>query len=145
MADWQRLAATSHYLTAMAIREALNTGDMDDAGEGIEELIDSLSKSHRRALYSQLARLMKHIMKWNVQPGFRSRSWQNTILDAREEIASTQEETPSLTDAVIRDELWERALYKAHRDAQAETGMDFPLPQLTWEEVFEREYRLDQN
>ena len=77
---------------------------------------------------------MAHIMQWKVQPGWRSRSWADTIADAREAIAEIQEDTPSLTDEVIRD-MWERALRKAHREARRETGLDIPQTSLTWAEV----------
>jgi hypothetical protein len=51
-------------------------------------------------------------------------------------------DTPSLTDDVIRD-LWERASTAAHREAQAETGIDFPRPPLAWKDVFETAYTPD--
>ena len=43
--DWEELAITSHYNTAVAIREALQKGHVDDASVGLEELIDALSRS----------------------------------------------------------------------------------------------------
>ena len=84
---------------------------------------------------------MAYIITWNVQPGWRSRSWADTIADAREAIAEIQEDTPSLTDKVIRD-MWERALLKAHREACRETGLDIPYTSLTWEEVFDTAYTM---
>ena len=143
MTDWQRLAAFSHYQTATAVRDALQSGQADEATKGLEELIDALSRADRRALQSHLIRLMAHIIKWKVQPGWRSRSWADTIADAREAIAEIQEDTPSLTDAVIRD-MWERALRKAHREARRETGLDIPQTSLTWEDVYDTDYMVEQ-
>jgi len=37
MKNWQELSTTSHYQTAMAIRQALREGDVGDATIGIEE------------------------------------------------------------------------------------------------------------
>lgn len=141
MSTWAELAAFSHYRTATAIRDALRTGDLDEATVGIEELIDAMGKSERRALQSQLERLMKHIIKWQVQPRKRSRSWRRSIMQARKAIREIQEDTPSLTDNVIRG-LWDRALGGAYDEAQDEVGLDFPLPVLTWEEVFAQDYVL---
>ena len=61
--DWEQLAFTSHYHTAMAIHKALQTGNVEDAMAGLEELIDALSKSEERALRSYLVLLMQHIIK----------------------------------------------------------------------------------
>lgn len=91
----------------MAIKQALQKGDVGDATIGIEELIEALSRSDKRALRSHLIRLMMHIVKWKSQPDGRSLSGSASIRNAREEIADIQEETPSLTDAVIR-QMWDK-------------------------------------
>ena len=59
---WQELAQESHYHTAVAIRDVLQEGKVDDATAGLEELIDALSRSERRALESHLKRLMRHVI-----------------------------------------------------------------------------------
>ncbi|ETX03958.1 DUF29 domain-containing protein [Candidatus Entotheonella palauensis] len=142
--DWEALATTSHYNTAVAIRDALREGNVDDASVGLEELIDALSRSEKRALRSHLVRLMQYIIKWKVQPDRRSPSWMWTIRNARIEIADVQEETPSLTDRVIAEELWERCLRLAHNEAAKDMELTHLQPQtLTWEEVFDAPYTLD--
>jgi hypothetical protein len=64
--DWELLALTDHYHTAVAIHDALQEGDVQDATQGLEELIDALSRSEERALESRLIRLMQQIIKWHV-------------------------------------------------------------------------------
>jgi hypothetical protein len=142
MTNWQDLATTSHYQTAVAVRDALRSGAVQEAAQGIEELIDALSRSERRALESHLVRLMQHIIKWRIQPDKRSRSWQSTIANAREAITEIQEDTPSLSDDVIR-RLWERTLRKARREAEGEMDRAIPPLSLTWDEVFATEYTLE--
>lgn len=142
MTNWQELATTSHYQTAVAIREAFQAGDSQEAAQGIEELIDALSRSEKRALESHLLRLMQHVIKWQYQPERRGRSWRNTIENAREAITEIQEETPSLTNEVIRH-LWDRTLRKAHREAETELARDLQPTPLTWEEVFEHDYSVE--
>ena len=142
--DWEELAITSHYNTAVAIRDALRKGHVDDASVGLEELIDALSRSEKRALKNHLVRLMQHVIKWQVQPERRSPSWMWTIRNARIEIADVQEETPSLTDEVIAAELWERCLRLAHNEAAKDMKLTDLQPQsLTWQDVLTREYTLD--
>jgi hypothetical protein len=139
--NWQNLSSTSHYKTALAVKNEIAIGNLPEAIVGIEELIHALSRSEKRALKSQLIRLMLHIIKWQSQPERRSFSWIASIKDAREEIADIQEETPSLTNSVI-EEMWDKAFIIATRDAQAEMGKKSSLTSLTWQTVFEDDYEL---
>ena len=139
--NWQELSSTSHYKTAMALKNEIASGNLPEAVIGIEELIQALSRSEKRALKSQLIRLMLHIIKWQSQPERRSLSWVASIKDAREEIADIQEETPSLNDNVIK-ELWDKAFIIANRDAQAEMSKKSAVAALSWQEVFEIGYDL---
>ncbi|MDD5034880.1 MAG: DUF29 domain-containing protein [Methylococcaceae bacterium] len=140
--NWQTLSANSPYKTAVAIKEEMERGHFLEAATGIEELIEALSRSEKRALKSQLVRLMLHIVKWKSQPEQRSWSWAASIKDAREEIADIQEETPSLNDAVI-ESFWDKAFAMAKRDAQAEMGKKSDIQALSWKETFEEDYDLE--
>lgn len=140
--QWQELAATSHYQTAVALKQALQEGNMHEAALGLEELIDALSRADQRALEHHLVRLMQHIIKWKVQPERRSRSWIATICNAREAIREIQEDTPSLTDDRIRPR-WDSCLRKAHRDAEGDVNRDISQIGLSWQEVFEDLYTLE--
>jgi hypothetical protein len=142
MSTWQELATISHYQTAVAVREALQSGDKDNAMQGLEELIDALARSDRRALRSHLICLMQHIIKWHYQPEKRSRSWLATIRNARNEIAALRTETPSLTRGVI-EEMWDSCLEAAINEAEGEMDRALPPLILRWEEVFETAYTLD--
>lgn len=139
--NWQELSSTSHYKTALAVKNEICFGNLSEATAGIEELIQALSRSEKRALKSQLVRLMLHIIKWQSQPERRSLSWQASINDARDEIADIQEETPSLNDNAIR-ELWDKAFIIAKRDAQAEMQKKSTIISLSWQQVFEEDYDL---
>jgi hypothetical protein len=139
--DWQQLAVSSHYQTAVAVEEALKRGDTVEATAGIQELIDALARSEKRALRSQLRRLMVHIIKWKTQPNKRSRSWRASISNARLEITEIQEETPSLNRQVI-EQFWERCFKVAKNEAEAEMEEKAKVSKLTWTEVFEKDYEL---
>jgi hypothetical protein len=140
---WQDLAATSHYQTATAIREVLKDGKVADAAQGLEELIEALSKSERRALESHLIRLMQHIIKWRVQPERRSRSWAATIRNARRAIVRIQRDTPSLTRRVI-EVMWDEILVEAMDEAEGDMNTAVPPLTLNWHEVFEDEYTIEE-
>jgi hypothetical protein len=138
---WQTLTSMSHFLTAVAIKEALQVGNYAKATTGIEELIDSLSKQARREMRSQLVRLMTHVIKWKSQPERRSKSWVLTILNARDEIDEIREETPSITEAVIR-ETWDRCFVKATRNAEYQMRRRATVAELSWDDLFKADYRL---
>lgn len=139
--DWQQLASSSPYQTAVAVKDALRRGDLPNASAGVEELIDALSRSDKRALRSHLVRLMTLVIKWRLQPDKRSRSWRTSIRNARREIAEIQEDTPSLTRAAV-EAIWEACLEAARGQAEADMEQDCPVAALSWADVFEREYDL---
>ena len=138
--NWKELATTSHYQTAVAVRQSLLDGNMEEMQTGIEELIDALGRSEKRALRSQLIRLMMHIIKWKIEPQRRSRSWLATIENARVEIDAILEDEPSLKRRI--PELWEKCFKSALRVAEKETGIRPGVEGLSRKEVFEDEYSL---
>ncbi len=140
--DWKTLAVESPYRIAKAVEEALHRGSYAEAQAGMQELIEALSRSDKRALKSHLVRLMAHVLKWRAQPDHRSPSWAATVANARDEIADIQEDTPSLTRAVIEG-MWEKCFLAARREAEGELGRKVDLPELSWAEVFEAEYRVE--
>jgi uncharacterized protein DUF29 len=140
--DWQELSATSHYQTALEIEQELEKGNVEEASTGLKELIEALGRSEKRALKSHLTRLMAHIIKWKTQPVKRSRSWVATIYNARDEIKDIQEETPSLTNDMI-EQIWNKCLQSANREAEADMNQDSSVSELTWQEVFEDDYQIE--
>ena len=139
--DWQELAATSHYRTAVAVADAIEQGQISEAKIGIEELIEALTRSDKRALKSHLIRLMVHVIKWHTQPEKRSVSWRATIQSARDEIRDIQEDTPSLNRAAI-ERIWDRCVEAALRDSEAEMHQEPALTTITWAQAFEDPYEL---
>jgi uncharacterized protein DUF29 len=139
--DWPYLASSSLYETLMAIQEAVRNQEYDEARQGLEELTNAVSRTDRRTVKSHLVRLMAHIIKWKCQPTHRSKSWTLTIDHARDEIRDTQEETPSITDDVIR-EMWDVCFEKAKRYTEQDTELPADVPVLTWQEVFVDDYSI---
>lgn len=144
MVNWRDLATTWHYQTAVAVKHALSTGDIEHARIGIEELIEALARSDRRALESYLICLMQHIVKWRVQPECRSPSWAATIRTARRQIARLQREIPSLNRRVL-EAMWDEALLDALDEAEGELNCRIPPMTLTWDDVFETEYSVEED
>lgn len=137
--NWNELASCSPFRTAVAVREALEHGDVREASAGMKELIDALSRSDRRVLKSHLIQLMAHIIKWQTQPERRTRSWRASIRNARREIAEIQEDTPNLTRAVV-ESMWASCWEAAKDQAEGEMNQPATVNFLSWEEVFEKAY-----
>ncbi len=139
--NWKELVTTSHLETVKEIQRELEAGNLDEAEEGLELLLESMSKQARRSVQSQLIRLMKHIIKWKLQPERRSVSWAVSIVNARYEISEAQEYEPSITDEVIRG-MWARAFKQAKKEAELEMQKQSTIETLSWDEVFHDDYNL---
>lgn len=92
----------------------------------------STGRSVRRELRNRLAILLMHLLKWQYQPGLRSRSWSGTIRERRRQIADLLDKSPSLRHWVTQDlsHVYGLAVIKA----VAETG--FPETTFPAESAF---------
>ncbi|MBE9143241.1 DUF29 domain-containing protein [Planktothrix mougeotii] len=140
--DWDWLATGSEYQMAVMIQQLLQENQVMEAKEGLESLIEAMGRNDRRALKSQLIRLMVHVIKWKCQPQKRSSSWAISILSARREIEDIQEEVPSLNRDFI-ESIWDKCFQAAVKEAELEMRkVKCHLTSLSWSEVFEDEYIL---
>ena len=65
--------------------------------ENLAEEIESLGKSDRRELRSQITRILRHLLKLEASSAAEPRAgWRVTIREARAEIESVLEDSPSL-------------------------------------------------
>jgi hypothetical protein len=88
-----------------AVRKSNLPLDWDNLAEEIE----SLGKSDRRQLRSQIRRILRHLLKLEVSPALDPREgWCSTIRDSRSEIEDVLQDSPSLrreVDNIISEEL----------------------------------------
>jgi len=89
--------------------------------DNLIEEIESMGKSHQRALESRLEILLMHLLKWQYQPERRTPSWTHTIREQRRRIAGHLKKNPSLAPRI--PEALEEAYDYAAPSACAETGM----------------------
>ena len=142
MKNWEEISSTSELLAVEEIKKSFDAGDFVDVEDGLTQLLETMANSERKSILSQLVRLMSHIIKWKIQPEKRSRSWKSSINNARFEIQTIQEFSPSLNDNYLLN-IWEKALKQAKIQANDETGFSTnDIENLTWEEVFEEKYNL---
>jgi hypothetical protein len=126
---------------AMQNAELLRSGRVAEADlDHIAEEIEDMAKRERRAMQSRLARLLQHLLKWQVQPMKRSASWQSTIAEQRFRICKLLKENPSFRQELANwiDEEYEHAVHMATLD----TGFERERFPSSW--TYTVEQTLDQ-
>ncbi len=88
----------------------------------LAEELESMGKTELRALESRLVVLLAHLLKWEHQPGNRTKSWRRTLIEQRKRISRLLDDSPSLRSKL--PELIADAYDSALRWAADETGMD---------------------
>ena len=130
------LQETDFYRWSMETADALRMGhyaDVDMQAVALE--LENMGASERRELINRLAVLLMHLLKWQYQPGIRSRSWELTLIEQRREIQDLLEDNPSLNQL-------ESKLSKAYNKAVLKAEKETNLPQKTFPK--ECPYNLEQ-
>lgn len=93
----EKLYDTDFYRWTQEQAKLLSLGkwEMLDVVNLVEE-IESLGKQQKQELRNRLGILIGHLLKWDYQPAFRSKSWKATIREQRNEVLDILEENPSL-------------------------------------------------
>lgn len=138
---WDNLVFESPYLAVVTAKQLLQEGQMTEAYSLLESLEESMGRSEKRGVSSQLTRLMLHVIKWKCQPEKCSASWVISIRSARREIAESQQEMPSLNRDFLNS-IWDKCFAAAKQDARDEMGKKAEITALSWAEVFEENYTI---
>jgi hypothetical protein len=91
----------------------------------IEE-VASLGKQQRQELRNRLSVLIAHLLKWEYQPQYRSRSWLATLRIQRRDVLRLLKDSPSLKPYL------EEALKEAYENAKDLAMADTDLPEQTF-------------
>jgi hypothetical protein len=91
------LYETDFYAWTQTQVELMKHGNLNalDIANLMEE-IQSLGKQQKQELRNRLGVLIGHLLKWQYQPNFRSKSWRVTIRGQRRRIKEHILENPSL-------------------------------------------------
>ncbi|MFM2061096.1 MAG: hypothetical protein RLZZ507_766 [Cyanobacteriota bacterium] len=107
----------------------------------IEE-IESMGRSEKRALKSNLLILLMHLLKYKYQPEKRSNSWLSTIFEHRRRLKEELTESPSLKKYL--SEVFSECYQDARKQASLETGLSldtFPVDcPFTTDEILNQDY-----
>ncbi len=110
----------------------LRAGELDSADiERIAEEIESMGRSEKRELFSRLAILLMHLLKWRFQPTLRGNSWRATIKVQRRDLLRLLADNPSLKSQLpemIADAYGDAILMAARETGLAETAFPADCP-----------------
>lgn len=111
------------YKWAFTQAELLKNGQLEKIDlENIIEEIECLGRSEKNALKSQMIRLLKHLLKIEFQPKKHTKSWDNSISQARLKIDRNIDENPSLKREL--EKVMKEAFPYAVKEASIETSID---------------------
>jgi hypothetical protein len=88
----------------------------------LAEEVESLGRSDKRGIGSDLKIVLEHLIKWKFQPEKRSDSWSDSIEEHRDRIARIVEDSPSLASTPGE------VLGREYRKARRKTLPDTKLP-----------------
>lgn len=126
--------------------QSLRLGKLDRLDlKNLAEEIESLGNQQRSELENRLAILLGHILKWDLQPDLRGKSWRSTIREQRRQIQKLIIKNPSLKPYL------EEAMAEGYESALdlvvRETPLDYKdLPQVcpyTITQVFDANFPVD--
>jgi hypothetical protein len=117
------------YLWIETTAKQLKNGNFSeiDLANLIEE-IESMGRSEKRALKSNLLVLLMHLLKYKYQPKKCSNSWLSTIFEHRRRLKEELTESPSLKNYFL--EIFNECYQDARKQASLETGLSldtFPM------------------
>jgi hypothetical protein len=93
--------------------------------ENLIEEIDSMGRSEKKELKTRLVVLIEHLLKlqyWIEEKDNNARSWRNTVVEQRRQIAYTLADSPSLK-AILND-----VFLPCYQDSRKDTINKYQLP-----------------
>ncbi len=110
--------------------------------ENLLEELESMGRSDKNALKSNLRVLLMHLLKYKYQPKKRTNSWNYTIIEHRIRLEDTFKTSPSLYR--FFEEIFNESYQNARKLAAAETGLSIaifpPESPFTVEEVLNPDF-----
>jgi hypothetical protein len=136
------------YGWAMKNASLLKQGKFCEADmENIIEEMEAMGRSEKSQLVNRFAVLIAHLLKWQLQPDFRGRSWHGTIKEQRKRAKILLKENPSLKSKL--QEAFTDAYGLAVDQIEKETPIDLKLLPLecpyTFEQCLEEEFYPEAN
>lgn len=139
----EELYLRDYYLWLETTVKVLSDGRWNELDvENLIEEIESMGRSEKRAIESNLVVLLLHILKWLYQPSMPTGSWKGSILEHRRRLQKDLKVSPSLNNYL--EEVFVECYQDARQQAAAETGLPldtFPIASpFTPDEALNKDY-----
>ncbi len=89
--------------------------------ENLVEEIETMGRSEKNALKSNLIVVLLHLLKWRYQPEKRSRSWKSSIFEHRRRLHEAFKSSPSLKPLFAN--VFAECYQYGRKQASIETGL----------------------
>ena len=110
------------YLWLQETAQLLRNGEFDKLDiENLVEEIESMGRSDKRSIESNLEVVLMHLLKYKYQQERRSNSWRLTIFEHRDRLRKAFRESPSLRPYLATE--FEDCYRSARKKASIETGL----------------------
>ncbi|QLE56922.1 DUF29 domain-containing protein [Nostoc sp. TCL26-01] len=141
-----RLYDQDFYMWIETTVKQLKEGRFSDVDlENLIEEIESMGRSEKRALESNLVIVLMHLLKYKYQPEKRTNSWLSTIFEHRRRLNKNLQDSPSLKKYFAENFI--ECYQDARQLAALETGLTidiFPVESFwTAEECLNQEFLPD--
>lgn len=128
------------YLWIQATVQTLKSHQWEELDlQNLIEEVETMGRSEKNALKSNLIVVLLHLLKYAYQPSHRSISWTNSIIEHRIRIEIDLESSPSLNPYI--EEVYHSCYGKARKLAATETQL--PLDTFPTESPWTSEQVLD--
>lgn len=118
--------AEDFYGWAMASASLLRQGKYQEVDmESVIEELEDMGISNEHQLINRLSQLIFHLLKWELQPDFRGRSWLGSINEQRYRLRRLLKKNPSLKPKI--PEALEDGFLESKPLIQKETPIDLKL------------------
>ncbi|PSB28138.1 DUF29 domain-containing protein [Stenomitos frigidus] len=129
-----------YYLWLQETAQLLRNGEFARLDvENLVEEIESMGRSDKQAIESNLEVVLMHLLKYKYQPERRSNSWRFTLLEHRNRLTKAFRDSPSLRSYF--GQTFDESYQQARKLAAAETGL--PNETFPSESPFTPEQSLD--
>ena len=89
--------------------------------ENLIEEIETMGRSEKNALESNLIIILLHLLEWQYQPQKRSGSWERSMIEHRRRVRKALKDSPSLKSYLVS--ILEESYHEAVKQAKAETQL----------------------
>lgn len=130
------------YLWLQETAQLLRDGELHKLDiENLVEEIESMGRSEKRSVKSNLEIVLIHLLKYKYQPERRSNSWRLTLFEHRDRLEAEFLDSPSLR--AYLPSVFEDCYRNARKKASIET--DLPIATFPPDSPFTPEQALDED